>query len=188
MAGRADGSVTDPEPRAPRAQLVVLVGPKGAGKTTLGRALAGRAGVHFLEVELLAQRVLAATRGVLDEAYAARFFDALRVELERLETAHDVLVIETTGASIHAEAFVAALASRHELLLVRVEAPADVCAARIRARDPSRQVAVSDDLIAEMHRRTEALRWPWDLTVSNVAAGSIDDVAAPIRARLRPAR
>ena len=53
----------------------MLVGPKGAGKTTLGRFLEIEPGVQFLEVERIAKRVLAEMGGTIDERYARRAFD-----------------------------------------------------------------------------------------------------------------
>lgn len=58
MSHRATERRRRPEPASPRAQVVVLVGPKGAGKSTVGRALERREDVRFLHVEIIAKRVL----------------------------------------------------------------------------------------------------------------------------------
>jgi shikimate kinase len=42
-----------------RARILVLVGPKGSGKTTLGELLEAEPSAHFLEGEAIAKRVLA---------------------------------------------------------------------------------------------------------------------------------
>jgi shikimate kinase len=168
---------------SPRSQLVVLVGPKGSGKTTLGRMLARARGWHFLEVELIAKRVLAASGNVIDEGYAKRAFDAIVSEVDTIDTQYSTIVLETTGASDQTERFLAALREGHALCLVRVVASEEVCAARIDARDPSRQVQVSRELVREMHARTEALDLEWDLVVVNdppLSADQVEAVFAPL--------
>ena len=149
------------------ARIIVLVGAKGSGKTTLGRFLEAEPGVHFLEVEAIAKRVLVEMGGVIDERYARRAFEAIASEVGAISTQHRVIVIETTGASEETPSFLSALRRRHELFLVRVLAGAETCARRIRERDPARQVDVSLDLIHTMHERTESLNLSWDLELDN---------------------
>ena len=150
-----------------RARIVVLVGPKGSGKTTLGRFFASEPGVHFLEVEAIAKRVLEEMGRIIDEEYARHAFDAIARETERISGQYRALVIETTGASEQTPRFLDALRLHHSLYLVRVRASVQTCARRIRERDPSRQVDVSAELIREMHERTEALNLDWDLELQN---------------------
>lgn len=153
-------------------RIIVLVGPKGSGKTTIGKVLTSEPGVHFLEVEAIAKRVLVATGGVIDEEYARRAFDEILREVEALDGGHRGVVLETTGASEETPRFLDALVHdvghvvrrRHE---VRLHARAETCAKRIAERDPSRQVEVPLALVREMHTRTEALRLEWDLEIVN---------------------
>jgi XRE family transcriptional regulator, aerobic/anaerobic benzoate catabolism transcriptional regulator len=166
--------------RARRAKVLLLVGPKGAGKTTLGRELAKRPGVRFVPVEAIAKEVLASMGNVIDERYARRAFDAILRELRDLERRHSTLVLETTGASEHSRDFVRRLANRYELALVRVTASPSECEARILARDPSAQIAVSRAMVREMHGRFEALTWPWSVSVENGGGRSIDEASSEI--------
>lgn len=149
------------------ALIVVLIGPKGAGKTTLGRMLERPPDVRFLEVEAIAQRVLAAMGNVIDERYARRAFEAIAAQVELMAAAPGVIILETTGASEETPRFLDTLRQRHELRLVRVNARAETCATRIAERDPSRQVQVSPELVRLMHERTEALKLTWDLELIN---------------------
>lgn len=168
------------------ARVIVLVGPKGSGKTTLGRMLERGGRAHFLEVEAIAQRVLAQSGGVIDEAYARRAFAAILDEVHALAAEHPLLVLETTGASDAAGAFLAELAARHELRLVRVLAGEATCAARIAARDPSRQVAVTPEMIRAMHERTAALSLAWDAELHNDPPLAEEDVLRVLAPLLHP--
>lgn len=147
-------------------RALVLVGPKGSGKTTLGRWLEELTGGHFLEVEAIARRVLAERGGEIDAGYSAACFRAIDGAIDGL-TEVDPLILETTGAAPETEGFVARLRERRDVRLIRVRASAETCAERIAKRDSSRQVAVPEQLVREMHARTEALDWPWDALLDN---------------------
>lgn len=148
-------------------QVFVLVGPKGSGKTTLGRMLERQFGLHFLEVEAIARRVLADMGGVIDGAYERRVFEEIAAEVAVLAPVHGRILVETTGASDQTQRFLATLGAGQRVRLVRVRAAANTCAERIVGRDASRQVDVPIDLIRTMHARTEALSLPWELELDN---------------------
>lgn len=152
---------------SPRTRIILLVGPKGSGKTTLGRVLERQPGVHFLEVEAIAKRVLAELGGTIDERYARRAFEAIVERVDAIAPLHRTVVIETTGASAATGHFIESLRLQHDVRLVRVRAGFECCERRIAERDPSRQVAVPSELVRSMHERTEQLQLPWDLEVHN---------------------
>jgi shikimate kinase len=152
---------------ADRARVIVLVGPKGSGKTTIGSILGRQPGVHFLDVERIAKEVLASTGNQITEDYARRAFEAIVATVQSIEHAHRVVVLETTGASDATPTLLDGLRQRHDVRLVRIRAQAATCEARIATRDASRQIPVPHGMILEMHRRTEALSLPWDLEITN---------------------
>lgn len=166
---------------AARAEIWLLVGPKGSGKTTLGRMLGDEPGAHFLEVELIAKRVLQESGGTVDESYARRAFEAIADEVLAISESHRILVLETTGASTETKAFIERLSQHHRVRLIRVHARAETCARRIARRDPSRQVEVSAELIRVMHARTEALQLGWHLELDNDPPLSRDEVLDRVR-------
>lgn len=170
-----------------QARVILLVGPKGAGKTTLGRMLARKTGVHFLEVEVIAKRVLASLGGVINEDYAKLAFEEIVREVEAISGAHRVIVIETTGASERTASFIEALRRIHHVHLVRVHARAESCARRIAERDSSRQVDVPAELIREMQERTLQLQLQWDLEVDNDPPLAVDQVLLAFEPVLRVA-
>jgi hypothetical protein len=61
--------------------------------------------------------------------------------------------------------------------LVRVSAPADTCAERVRSRDAAEHIPVSDERVREINRVAEGVRLAWDLEVDNAGQRSAEDVA-----------
>lgn len=150
-----------------QSRVIVLIGPKGSGKTTIGRILEQNPRVHFLEVELIAKQILAERGGVIDEEYASQVFSEIRTALDLVARDHDTVVIETTGASEHTPEFLQSLRRQYDSKFVRVHSDAQTRARQIAERDSSRQVAVPEDLIRQMHLRTQALELEWDLELEN---------------------
>ena len=164
-----------------RARLLVLVGPKGVGKTTLGKMMARQSGAHFLEVEAIAGRVLESRGHVIDESYAECAFAEIVRVVEAISDRHRIVVLETTGASLHTPAFLTALRRLHDVKLIRVLSSAEACAQRIAARDSTRQIDVSAELVREMQRRSDALELDWDRTLVNDPPLGADAVLAALK-------
>lgn len=138
--------------------VLALIGPKGAGKTHLGRMLERELDVDFIDVEA----VFRALPGPRDVAEGYSRVEAL--VSERLAT-RPTVSLELTGAAPEAEDLLRRLAEAATLRLVRVQAPLEVCLRRIAQRDASRQLPASEALIRQVHHISEALRLPWDLAV-----------------------
>lgn len=170
---------------ARRAQLVVLVGPKGAGKSTVGRMIESRFDAHFMDVERIAIRVLRSMGGIIDETYARRAFEEIARAIRAVEREHAAIVIETTGASEETVKFLHRLMARHDVRLIRVRASAETCAERIKTRNQSKQISVSDEVIRTMHARSNALNLPWDIEIDNNDERTIDEIEALLRPHIR---
>lgn len=170
---------------ARRAQLVVLVGPKGAGKSVIGRMIESRFNAHFVDAERIAIRVLRSMGGIIDETYARRAFEEITRAIRAVEADHALIVIETTGASKETIGFLRRLMSRYEVRLIQVRASVETCARRVKTRNQSKQISVPDALIRTMHARSESLNLPWDIRIDNDDERTVDEIEALLRPHIR---
>lgn len=153
--------------------LILLVGPKGSGKTHMGRLLAERLGVHFFPVEPRWMAYHAACRIAGREPVVA---DGMRLVHPWIDVAlerHRHVCVETTGASPEILKDLLRIGGRAGCIVVRLTAPLDRCLERIAARDPRHQITVERARVEEIHRISVALDLAADAVVEN--AGLDDD-------------
>ena len=88
-------------PQRARRRRISLIGLRGAGKTTLGAALAARLGCPFIELDKLVEREHGAGVSMLFEVYGqATFRRYEREALERVVGSHESAVIATAGGIV----------------------------------------------------------------------------------------
>lgn len=160
----------DETERGPRA-LLLLVGPKGAGKTRLARWLASTLGAEDVAAEATWLAHLRDEPRPTDPE-AARAWE--RTGFERVADRalaalahHRLVVLDTTGASEHTQAFVERLGTSGLLRIVRVRASLQRCAVRIAARDASEHLPFDPTRLAAVHEASERAALPFVATYDN---------------------
>lgn len=78
--------------------FIVLVGPKGSGKSHIGRTLERHLGVHFLHVELLWMSYYAEGRAAGREPSIAEGIARVHPRIVDALRSHEHVCVETTGA------------------------------------------------------------------------------------------
>lgn len=158
----------------PRPCVLVLLGPKGSGKTYVGTLVERELGIRFLRVEpifLEHQRTSPLTGAARDAEGYAKVLAAVGGVLER----EPRVSIESTGASPAFMPFLEQLRSRAEVAVVAIRAPLDRCAERVRTRDQTLHIPVSDDQVAAVNARAVQVRVPLDLDLDN-GGPALDEV------------
>lgn len=147
--------------------LILLVGPKGSGKSHIGRLLEATLGVHFFHVEphWMAYHAECAEAG--RPVRIAEGIERVRPPLTHALTTHEHVCVETTGASTEILDDLLALGDRFGLLLVRVDAPLTLCLERIAARDQTQQIPMQEEGIREVYARSAAAPLPYAVTLDN---------------------
>jgi XRE family transcriptional regulator, aerobic/anaerobic benzoate catabolism transcriptional regulator len=94
-------AVEAPGASANRARRIALVGLRGAGKSTLGAALAARLRVPFIEIDKMVEQEYGAPVSTLFEVYGQGTFRRYEREcLQRIVTEFDAAVIATAGGIV----------------------------------------------------------------------------------------
>lgn len=96
----ARASSRDPAETDPR-NVIALVGLRGAGKSSIGAALAKKLGVRFVELDEIIVREAQMTLGAIFEIHGERYYRGLEREmLRRLLDANEPLVVATGGSIV----------------------------------------------------------------------------------------
>ena len=157
-------------------QPIVLVGLMGAGKSTVGRRLATRLGLPFVdadtEIETAAGMSISDIFAQFGEAY---FRDGERRVIQRLIDGRPKVIATGGGAFVNDETRALILA---EALAIWLDAPVEVLAERVRrrdtrpllrGRDPAAVLrdlaAVRNPLYALAHLRVASANAPHETTV-----------------------
>lgn len=111
-----------------RPRLIILVGPKGSGKTTLGSRLSEVFPVCFFAVEPVLQENIAHPDGLTGEALVARGLQRLLAKLVEQSKLSSAIVIESNGKDLAAA--LDRFSRVFHVIPVCVRAPLEVCLAR----------------------------------------------------------
>jgi shikimate kinase len=165
---------------------VVITGYMGAGKTTVGRALAERLGVAFVDLDDAVREAEGRGPRELIDVEGEGYFRAAETRaLRRVLEGGAARVIATGGGAWTLERN-RALVATHGCLSVWLDAPYDLCRRRIEegggaserpfARDPARARRLYDERLAAYRLA--------DLRVCVVPETGVDEVAASVAAAL----
>ena len=113
-------------------RAVALVGPRAAGKSTVGRLLAARLGFRFVDGDELLAAAAGRPAGEHLAAVGEPAFRRLEEQVTVAALLADAAVVALGGGAVTIDGVRAAL-RRPELFVVFVHAPAAVLAARLRA-------------------------------------------------------
>ena len=145
-----------PSPAAPRAR-VALVGLRGAGKSTIGRLLARRLKLPFLELDALIESAAGLPAAQIFELHGEPYFRRLEREvLARLAASDRTVVLATGGGLVTDPETYGLLRSAFTTIWLAAE-PEDHYA-RVLAQGDRRPMAGNRDAMAELRALLTARR------------------------------
>ena len=136
---------------------VMLIGPKGAGKTHIGTVMEKITGVKFLRIEPIWLG--------LDEGQDGWILVEGATDSTLKHTS--VVIIESLGGSQRFERFRCNLEQKYTLRYVRIVVPLDVCPERVRTRNSRDHILVSDRNVKKSNRMASQVTLPWDCEIRN---------------------
>jgi shikimate kinase len=158
--------------------FVVLVGPKGSGKSHIGRTLERALGVLFFHVEPLwmsyyAECTAAGRQPTIEEGIAK-----VRPRIAEVIRNHPHVCVETTGASPEILNDLLSLCPPSQTLVVKVWAPLSLCLERIATRDPTHQIPMDSEGIRKVYELSSTAVYTPTFTVENTGLSDADIVSS----------
>ncbi len=144
--------------------LLILTGAKGSGKTYIGTLIQDKLNVKFFRVEDV---WLSLKEEKFSDAYVREGFLRVEEEIDKKMSNNDKLTIESTAAHDYFNTFLKSLRNKYTIFLIKVVAPPEVCLERIKSRDLSQHIPVSDDIIEEINLKAIAIDLPFNLVIDN---------------------
>jgi XRE family transcriptional regulator, aerobic/anaerobic benzoate catabolism transcriptional regulator len=137
-----------------RTSRIALIGLRGAGKTTLGSALARSRGVPFFELDREIERLAGTTVGVILELYGQPAYRRYELQaLQELFESHPQFVV-ATGGSLVSEPATYELLLRH-CYTVWIRASPEEHMERVIAQGDHRPMAGSEQAMDDLRRILE---------------------------------
>jgi shikimate kinase len=130
--------------------VYVLIGPKGSGKSYVGRLLEKELGISFLPIEEIfigLQKTGVSTPTVQEQGYT--LVEARVLEMLATEQAVSFEITVLTPAS---KKLLTRLGKQAQVELIRVDAPPDTCLSRIKSRDQASHIKITEERIAGINR------------------------------------
>lgn len=146
--------------------LILLIGPKGAGKTHIGVTVERELGIPFLRVEPLWLALEPGEDG----------WKKVEGEIARLFETTELLMIESLGAGGGFEGMRRSLESRYRLLFVKISTGSEECLRRVRTRNHEHHIPVSDEKVVEYNNIAAQVVLPWSTIIPNDGPATVQEI------------
>lgn len=157
--------------------VFILVGPKGSGKSSIGRLLEEELGLRFLQVEpLLIAHI--ERFGQPAEGLHRHGFDIEERAIDDVLKEQDAVIFESTGSSEYFPGVIANLQSSYIVKLIRIHCPLDVCFSRVKNRASEGHFQVTDEMVNAINKKANLVKLEWDLELYNTGAISMKEIVA----------
>jgi len=150
-------------------QLIILVGLKGSGKSFIGTLLQEKLGIKFLRVEDL---WLKNRQKRFTDEYYSNGFDSVELEIDNQFKEFDKIVIESTGTTKYFKPFLKRLGDKYRLKLVKIETTPETCRKRIKSRDSSIHIPVSDEIFEHVNEEALKVALVFDTVINNESSSN----------------
>ncbi len=160
-------------------KIYILIGPKGSGKSFIGILFDKYFQIDFLRVEDWVKE-LKKGRNIDNEEYVKEVFQTIENRIRQSLNKIDNLVFESTGLTEHFDRMLSSLQSDFKVITIKVNTDTNVCLNRIRSRDQSIHIEVSDEQIYEINAAVLAKNWNSDFEIEN-SNKTIDELKTEIK-------
>lgn len=157
----------------------MLVGPKGSGKSFIGELMQEHFGITFLRVESWVKD-LKKDRAISHEGYLAEVFNTIEVGVRKALDEHDQVVFESTALTKQFESMFQSLKADFAMTTIGVWATQSKCMERIRSRDQSIHIQVSEEEIRAINSMAADRVAKTDFKIDNSEA-TVDELVGNLK-------
>jgi shikimate kinase len=151
--------------------LYMLIGPKGAGKTYIGKLINQHTDIAFLQVELIWLGLQSGEDG----------WEKVETAIDTMFQTHSKVMIESLGAGEGFLRLYSALAKKYSIKMIRVYANPETCLTRVKSRSSVDHIVVSDVKVIEYNIAAATVVYDWDLEIDNNHPASDNDILTAIQ-------
>ncbi|HON79836.1 MAG TPA: hypothetical protein PK544_15185 [Spirochaetota bacterium] len=171
-------------------KIYVLIGPKGSGKSFIGSIMERCCNIIFFRVEDIWQSLRNEKNYLSENDYFRNIDNFCREgnlilinEIRRLLQSNKSIVIESLGITPHFPSFLDNLQLMAEVFLIKIVADLNVCLERVKMRDQSIHIPISDDTIKEINKRVHQLTMDYSFEIINNDLDE-EDIIAQLKERM----
>ncbi|MGM0751524.1 MAG: AAA family ATPase [Bacillota bacterium] len=146
--------------------IYLLIGPKGSGKSFIGTLMDQKFGIPFIRVEDWAKKVKK-DRHIDNEDYLSDVFSAIEKGIRHSLDTHDRIVFESTGLTPHFDQMFENIKEDFSVITIGVHANHELCLNRVKARDQSIHINVSDEQVNEINKQVMKKEMRTDFQLMN---------------------
>ena len=151
--------------------LYMLIGPKGSGKTYIGRLLDRRTDITFLRVEPIWLSLDPNEDGWI------KVEEAIDREFENC----DKSMIENLGVGDGFHGFLNSLKKRYEIKMIRVYADLNRCLERVKNRSNKDHIPLSDSNVEKYNKIASRVTFDWSLEIDNNGPATDAEILASFK-------
>ena len=159
--------------------VVLLIGAKGAGKTTLGELLGKRLNARFLDVERLLIEYCE-KHSIHPNEIPSHGFGIEFDEIEKILSNENIVIAEATGSSEYLPQYIDNIKEKFKLVAIKIECNPEICIQRIKSRSNQNNFHVDEETISKIYTKTEAFELDWAFKLDTTNSFDIESICEQI--------
>ena len=159
--------------------VVILIGPKGAGKTTIGKLLAEKIKARFLDVEMLLMEYCS-KHSVEPSEIPRHGYEIEYEEISKILSTEKMVIVESTGSSEFLVEYIKSIKLNYNLVPIKLESSYEVCLNRIRLRGNETNFEVSEKVIKNIYTKTANFNMNWAAIINTETDYDISEIGDKI--------
>ena len=147
-------------------KIIILIGPKGSGKSYIGSLFERIFQIKFLRVEDWVKHIKR-TRSIDNDDYHKEVFNMIEKGTREFLKQNDTIIFESTGLTVYFDKMLQNLKSDYSVTTIKINAEKDLCLKRVKTRDRSIHINVSDEQVNMINEAVIAKKNIADFEIEN---------------------